>query len=317
MGEATIAELGEFGLIDLITEDVTDAPEVEIGPGDDAAALRLESPVIVSTDILVENVHFRPAWSSGSDVGRKAIAVNVADIEAMGGRAVAVTVAFSAPADTPISWAREFAAGLREECTEAGVHLVGGDITGSRDVTVSVTALGVTDGRDPVRRSGAVPGEVVAVCGRLGWAAAGLVVLGRGFRSPRAVVEAQRVPAVPYGAGADAAESGATAMIDISDGLLADLGHIARASGVTIDVDTSSFEIADPLRAVAAATGIDALRLVLTGGEDHALVATFPDTGAVPEDWLVIGSVRAGDAEVLVDGAPWEAESGWDHFRRA
>ncbi|WP_152363408.1 thiamine-phosphate kinase [Microlunatus speluncae] len=316
MGEVTIAELGEFGLIDLITEGVRDAPEVEVGPGDDAAALQLEPPVIVSTDILVENIHFRPSWSSGSDVGRKAIAVNVADIEAMGGRARAVTVAFSAPADTPVSWVREFAAGLREECAAAGVHLVGGDVTGSRDVTVSVTALGVTDGRDPVRRDGAVPGEVVAVCGRLGWAAAGLVVLGRGFRSPRAVVEAQRVPAVPYGAGADAAESGATAMIDVSDGLLADLGHIARASGVIIDVDTGAFEIAEPLQAVAAATGTDPLRLVLTGGEDHALAATFPDTGAVPEGWLVIGTVRAGDPEVLVDGEPWEESAGWDHFRR-
>ena len=125
-------------------------------------------------------------------------------------------------------------------------------------------------------RSGARTGDVVAVRGRLGWAAAGLVVLGRGFRSPRVVVEAHRVPSVSYGAGATAADAGATAMIDVSDGLLADLGHVATASGVTIDLDRSTFEVAEPLQAVAAATGTDPYALVLTGGEDHALAADLP-----------------------------------------
>lgn len=315
MAEPTIGELGEFRLIELITEGLQARGELRIGPGDDAAALDLEPPVVVTTDILVEGVHFRRAWSEPRDVGRKAIAVNVADVEAMGGRAVAVTVALSAPPDTPVAWVRELAAGVREECGNAGVVLAGGDVTGSRDITLAVTALGVTDDRDPVRRDGARPGQVIAVRGRLGWAAAGLLVLGRGFRSPRAVVEAQRVPAVPYGAGADAAESGATAMIDVSDGLVADLGHIARASGVTMALDSLTFEVAEPLRAVAAATGTSALQLILTGGEDHALAATF-DEGAVPDDWQVIGRVQAGEPAVLVDGEPWAEEGGWDHFRR-
>lgn len=313
MGEPTVGELGEFGLIDLITEGLAEPPEVLIGPGDDAAVLALEPPVIATTDILIEDIHFRRTWSTGTDVGRKSIAVNVADVEAMGGRSVGVTVAFSAPPETPVSWVREFATGIREECAAAGVALVGGDVTGARQITVAVTALGVTDGREPVRRSGARPGQSIAIRGRLGWAAAGLVVLGRGFRSPRAVVEAQRVPAVPYGAGAEAAEHGAGAMIDVSDGLINDLGHIARASGVTMALDTLTFEVADPLQAVAAATGTSALKLILTGGEDHALAATFDD-GAVPDDWLVVGTVQAGDPSVLVDGEPWPEEGGWDHF---
>ena len=155
-------------------------------------------------------------------------------------------------------------------------------MTRSRDITISVTVLGEFDGRDPVLRSGARAGDRVAMTGRLGWAAAGLVVLGRGFRSPRAVVEAYRVPVVGYGAGAAAAQAGATSMIDISDGLLADLGHVATASGVGIDLRREAFEIPEPLQAVAAATGTDPYTLILTGGEDHALAATFPGGGGDP-----------------------------------
>ena len=157
------------------------------------------------------------------------------------------------------------------------------------------------------------------MAGRVGWAAAGLTVLGRGFRSPRAVVEAYRVPQVPYGAGAAAARAGAHAMIDVSDGLLADLGHVASASGVVIEIGRAAFEVPEPLQAVAAATGTDPFQLILTGGDDHALAATFASADVVPDGWLVIGSVRArGEEEapsVLVDGAPWEPAAGYDHFR--
>ena len=147
----------------------------------------------------------------------------------------------------------------------------------------------------------------------VGWAAAGVAVLGRGFRSPRAVVVAHRVPEPPYGEGRVAAEAGASALVDVSDGLLADLGHISERSGVGIDVDTSLVEIPDALARVAAATGKNALSLVLTGGEDHALAATFPATAALPEGWRRIGSVTAGEG-VTVDGRPWDGAAGWDHF---
>jgi thiamine-monophosphate kinase len=316
--DQTLGEVGEFRLIAAMTAGLPPSAGVALGPGDDAAVLEVDGPVVTSVDVLVEGVHFRRDWSGAHDVGRKAVAVNVADIEAMGCRAVGIVVGFSAPPETPASWVLEFAAGVRSECDTARVALLGGDVTRARDITISVTALGVTDGLSPVRRSGAGPGDVVALAGRTGWAAAGMVVLGRGFRSPRVAVEAQRVPQVPYGAGAVAAAAGATSMIDVSDGLLADLGHVAAASGVVIDVRTDAFEIPQPLQAVAAATGSDPYTLILTGGEDHALAATFPSEQQVPEGWRVVGAVLAapgGSPDVLVDGRPWEGPAGFDHFR--
>lgn len=315
----TLAELGEFGLIDAVTSGLAPSPGLLVGPGDDAAVLDLPGPVVTSVDVLVEGVHFRRDWSSAHDVGRKLVGVNVADIEAMGGRAVGLLVGFSAPADLPAAWAVEFGAGVKDECAAAGIVLLGGDTTRARDITVSGTVLGSLDGRSPVVRSGARPGDVVALAGRTGWAAAGLVVLGRGFRSPRAVVEVQRVPQVPYGFGAQAAAAGATAMIDVSDGLLGDLGHVAGASGVVVDLTTAAFEVPEPLQLVGAVTSTDPMALMLTGGEDHALVATFPSAADVPDGWRVVGAVRAlSDGEqpgVLVDGAPWAGAGGYRHFR--
>ncbi len=313
---APLSQVGEFALIEAITADLPAADEVVIGPGDDAAQIRVDGSVLTSLDVLVEGVHFRRDWSEPSDVGHKAVSVNVADIEAMGGRANAIVVGFSAPEDLPVAWVLDFAAGLRDECAAAGVSLVGGDITRARDVTIAVTVLGVAPPSGPVRRSGARVGDVVAIRGRLGWAAAGLATLRRGFRSPRAAVDAHRRPQVHYGAGGVAAAAGATAMIDVSDGLLADLGHIARASGVGIDVASASIEIGEPLRVVAVATRTDPSVLVLTGGEDHALAATFPAGTPLPPDWQQIGVVtEQGDCPVLVDGAVWEAPVGYDHFR--
>ncbi|HEX8508006.1 MAG TPA: thiamine-phosphate kinase [Propionibacteriaceae bacterium] len=317
--DQTLAELGEFGLIEAITAGLGDVPGLLVGPGDDGAVLELGGPVVTSVDVLVEGVHFRRDWSSAHDVGRKLVAVNVADIEAMGGRAVGLLVGFSAPADLPAAWAREFSAGVRVECATAGIALLGGDTTRARDVTVSGTVLGTLDGRAPVVRGGARPSNVVALIGRTGWAAAGLVVLGRGFRSPRAVVEVQRVPHVPYGSGAEAATAGATAMIDVSDGLLGDLGHVARASDVVIDLATAAFEVPEPLQLVAAVTSTDPMALMLTGGEDHALAATFPSAAAVPAGWRIVGQVRAVAAGeqpgILVDGAAWAGAGGYRHFR--
>lgn len=314
----TLGDLGEFALIEALTAGLPQMPSVLIGPGDDAAAITARHTLLSSIDVMVEGVHFRRDWTEPREIGRKAVAVNIADIEAMGGRAVGLLVAFSAPADLPAPWALAFGEGVHAECAAAGVALIGGDVTRARDITIAVTVLGDTDGLEPVRRSGAQPGDVVAMIGRLGWAAAGLLVLGRGFRSPRVVVEAYRMPQVPYGAGAVAARAGAHAMIDISDGLLADLGHVAVASGVDIDIRRDAFAIPEPLQAVAAATNVDPYSLILTGGEDHALAASFTAAAEVPEGWSVIGSVRAADPDgprVLVDGAPWESSTGFDHFR--
>jgi thiamine-monophosphate kinase len=142
-------------------------------------------------------------------------------------------------------------------------------------------------------------------------------VLSRGFRSPRAFVEAHRRPEPPYHAGPAAAELGATAMTDVSDGLVADLGHIAAASGVDIDLRSADIDVPAQMTDIGQAVGVDPLHWVLTGGEDHAIVAVFPQDVKLPARWRRIGSVStpAGRApQVTVDGAPWEKAGGWDHF---
>lgn len=310
--DATLADAGEFGLISEIVRLFPQGEQVLVGPGDDAAVLRIRTGhVVVSTDLMVEGRHFRRDWASAADVGHRAAAQNLSDINAMGGTATSLTVGLAAPADLPVQWALDFAAGFAEECALVGASVVGGDLTRADQVVIAVTVLGACTVA-PVLRSGARPGDVLALTGRQGWAAGGLAVLGRGFRSPRALVEAYRRPAPPYDAGPAAAEAGATSMIDVSDGLLAEAGHLAVDSGVAIDVTTVGLDVPEPLVAVGAAVGADPLSFVLGGGDDHALLATFPE-GAVPDGWTVIGSVAAGEG-VTVDGASYDGPTGWTHF---
>src|SRR3954447_16206162 len=251
---ATLADVGEFALIAELAALFPQGEHVLVGPGDDAAVLRVRAGhVVVSTDLMVEGRHFRRDWASASDVGHRAAAQNLSDINAMGGRATSLTVGLAAPADLPVQWALDFARGFADECAKVGASVVGGDLTRADEVVIAVTVLGACT-ESPVLRSGARPGDVLALCGRQGWAAAGLAVLGRGFRSPRVLVEAYRRPEPPYDARPAAAKAGATSMIDVSDGLLAAAGHLAEASGVAIDVRTDAFEIAEPLQAVGAAT---------------------------------------------------------------
>jgi thiamine-monophosphate kinase len=155
---------------------------------------------------------------------------------------------------------------------------------------------------------------VIALAGRVGHAAAGYTVLSRGFRTPKLLVEAYRRPSVPYAQGPIAARHGATSMIDVSDGLLQDLGHIATASVVGIDVHTDAFQVPGPMRDAASALGVDPYVWLLAGGDDHALAATFPPGVALPEGWWPIGSVHEGTG-VTVDRKPWTGGTGWDHFR--
>ncbi len=273
--DATLADVGEFGLIAALSGRFEQGDQVFVGPGDDAAVLRTpKGHVVVSTDLLVEGRHFRRDWAPARDIGRKAAASNLSDINAMGGSAHSLTVGLAAPADLPVQWALDLADGIAEEAGLVGASIVGGDLTVAKEVVIAVTVLGTCE-LAPVLRSGAQPGDVVAIAGRQGWAAAGLAVLARGFRSPRVLVEAYQRPLPPYDAGVTAARAGATAMIDVSDGLLADIGHIAADSGVSIDVRTDAFELAEPMRAVGSALGVDPMQFILGGGEDHAIVATF------------------------------------------
>ncbi|WP_312867973.1 thiamine-phosphate kinase [Amycolatopsis pithecellobii] len=312
----TVAELGEFGLIRAVTENRRQPETTLLGPGDDGAIVATaDGRVVVSTDVLVEGVHFRLDWSTPEQVGRKAVAVNLADIAAMGAVPTSVLVGLACPRDTPADLAKGIADGMWAEASAAGAGLVGGDVVQADQLVLSITALGDLRGRPPVTRSGARPGDIVAVSGRLGWAAAGLAVLHRGFRSPVTVANAQRYPEPDYPAGPAAAEAGATAMIDVSDGLLADLGHIAEQSNVGIDIRVDQLDVNRRLVEVGQALGADPLHWVLTGGEDHALAATFPSFADLPEGWRRIGSVTMPDSGVTVDGKPYEQETGWEHWR--
>jgi thiamine-monophosphate kinase len=274
--DATLADAGEFGLISVLTSRFGQDSHVYVGPGDDSAVLRTpKGHVVVSTDLLVEGRHFRREWAQAGDIGRKAAAANLSDVNAMGGTAHSLTVGLAAPPDLPVRWALDLADGIAEEAALVGATIVGGDLTTASEIVIAITALGTCE-VSPVLRSGAQPGDVVALAGRQGWAAAGLAVLGRGFRSPRVLVEAYQRPQPPYAAGLVGARAGATAMIDVSDGLLADAGHIASSSGVAIDIERGAFELADPMRAVGSALGVDPMQFVLGGGDDHAILATFP-----------------------------------------
>jgi thiamine-monophosphate kinase len=284
--------------------------------------------VVATTDFMLEGRHFRRDTSSARDVGRKAAARSLADVAAMGAVPSALLVALAAPADLPVSWARELAAGLAAECARVpGASVIGGDTARADSVLLAVTGLGDLAGRAPVLRSGAVPGDVVAVAGPLGHAAAGLALLSAGVRDGP-LVTAHRRPAPPYDAGPQAADLGATAMIDISDGLLADLGHIADASGVLIDLSRAALGPDDQVRAAASSLSsartdhgspsspeLIALNWVLSGGEDHSLAATFPPGTALPPRWTVIGRVhQAPGPGVVVNSQPWALAPGWDHF---
>jgi len=281
-------------------------PAVELGPGDDAALVTVQGGrVIATTDVLVEGRHFRRDWSGPYDIGRKAAAQNLADVVAMGGRPTALLIGFAGPADTPVGWAEAFADGLRDECELVEAGVAGGDTVSAPLLVLSVTALGELLGERPLTRSGARPGDVVAVRGRLGWASAGLELLLRGVFEPVELIYAHRRPQPPYEAGMEALKAGATALLDVSDGLVQDLGHIARASDVRIDLSAAA------VRALAPEVP-DRLRHALTGGEDHAFAATFPPEAVPGAGWAVVGRVTDG-AGVVVDGRPYEGH-GWDHF---
>ncbi|MCT9931431.1 thiamine-phosphate kinase [Planotetraspora sp. A-T 1434] len=330
----TVGDLGEFRVIRRISGRLPQGAAVLLGPGDDAAILKApDGRVVVSTDLLIEGRHFRRDWSSGYDIGRKAAAQNLSDIVAMGADPTAIVVGLGLPGDAPTDWLDALTDGFRDECALVEATVAGGDIARSDIVVLGVTALGDLGGRAPVTRSGARPGQIVAIAGRLGHAAAGLALLQAGRTEPgradtgqvepgRAessreyvgrLVDAHRRPEPPYACGPQAARLGATAMLDVSDGLIQDVGHIAAASGVRISLDPDALPVPAILAEAAAELGADPLEWVLTGGDDHALAATFPDDVRLPPPWRIVGRVTEGEG-VQVTGRS-ETMGGWDHFR--
>ncbi|QEE60953.1 thiamine-phosphate kinase [Salinibacterium sp. dk2585] len=310
----TLASVGESAALQRIFPRLPHASATLLGPGDDAAVIAApDGRFVVTTDMMIHGPDFRLAWSSPFDLGWKAAASNLSDVAAMGAVPTALVVALALPADTPVSVLEEIAEGLRAACDALapGCGVVGGDLSVSPIMTFAVTAFGDLEGRRPVIRSGARPGDVVAVSGALGEAAEGLRVLftegvddhgepdATRAEALRARTRAQRRPTPPIADGPHAAAVGATAMLDLSDGLAKDAARVAVASGVAIDFDSTTL-------------GPD-VALALGGGEDHSLLATFPPGLTLPGGFRAVGRVREG-AGVLLDGEPAPAR-GWDPYR--
>ena len=320
----TLADLGELGLVTKILSQINAAKisgiGVEVPAGDDAAVISTEgSSLALSVDMYAEGKHFRTDWSTGIEIGRRCAAASMADVCAMGAQPAGVLLAIGMPGSTTSHWAGEFLAGFMEEADSAGAVVLGGDVSDCENIVISVTAIGYLPSGAALARSGAGAGDTVGICGRSGMAAAGLRVLQRGLRSPRVLVDAFRVPNIDYSAGARAAKSGATSMIDISDGLVADLEHIARGSGVCIELDTKKIAVPEELVSTAAAFGVDPMGWILAGGDDHAIVATFPPKKRMPRGFTAIGKVApAPVGAVLIDGVAYadafEQVPGFRHF---
>lgn len=324
-----IGDISEGAVLRAILARTAPASHAVLGPGDDAAVVAAPSASVVATaDTLVEGPDFRLAWSSGYDLGWKSAAVNLSDVAAMGAVPTALLVSLAVPAGTRLSFIEEMADGFRECCAQLapGCSVVGGDLTVSELLVIAVTALGDLGGRGAVTRGGARAGDVVALAGELGVAAAGLGLLFGRFRDGATPVPVDRStldvlqqraldrqlrPMPPLTLGPVAADAGASAMMDVSDGLALDASRLADASQVTIDLSGTALD--------ALAFGGDRGR-ALGGGEDHGLLATFP-AGAVPDGFAPIGAVVArGHAPLLVDGLPvthsgWDPYRDWDHSR--
>ena len=337
----TLAPNGEAGLLARILPQLRQGPDVEVGPGDDAAVVRLPSDrLVVTTDTLVEGYDFLPGTSHPLWIGHKAAVQNLADVAAMGARPLALVVSVSAPAETSMLVFEQLSTALAERAGRDGASIVGGDLGQAPQLTITVTAMGALAAGDaPVLRSGARPGDVLTIgSAQLGRSAAGLaLVLGgrvrivqdrsargeprplvRGVEDPLAaeVVRWHNAPDPDLALGW-AAGRAATSMLDLSDGLGRDGGRLAAASGVDIELDRAALAFdAVRLAPLAAELGQDPWQWLLHGGEEHAMLATFPP-GEVPTGFRPIGAVRpARDpaaAQVTLDGQALPGV-GWDHF---
>lgn len=319
----TLANLGESESLARTIGKLIQGEYAIVGPGDDAAVVASsDGRFVVTTDTMIEDHDFKLEWSKGFDLGFKAIASNVADVAAMGAKPTALVVAIALPGDTQISWLEDFADGLNAGLTQLapGASVVGGDLASADQVFISVTAHGDLEGLEPVLRSGAKPGDILAVAGTLGKAAAGLSLLQSDKADAKHafddLVSIQLRPMPPILSGVLANKAGATSMLDVSDGLAKDASRIAKASGVTVQIDKSA------LLGFEAVLELAALRLevtpdnwVLFGGEDHALLATFPEGADIPKEFKPIGRVLPqSDVLVILDEIELQA-NGWDSVR--
>jgi thiamine-monophosphate kinase len=270
--------MGETALVKRLTDRLGPSPANEIWSGDDAAVIATEGVQLLFTvDTLTESVDFDRAYATGADVGFKALAINVSDIAAMGGRPSTGVVSLSVPGNTQVSFLDDVMTGLLEGAGRWGVDLVGGDLGGGGEVSISVALLGKPVA-EPVLRSGARPGHAVCVTGVLGGAAGGLEVL-RSRREPsdaeRTLIGRHLRPEPRVEEGTILARSGASAMIDVSDGLAVDLWRLVVSSDVGCDVDAGLVP-QDPALGECRAVD-DPLETAIVGGEDYELLFTMDD----------------------------------------
>ena len=329
---------GEVELIELLRERLAAAgvpagERVMVGSGDDASVVRAEGAQAVSVDALVDGVHFRRGTFPPAAIGAKAIAAALSDLAAMGARPGEAYVQLGLPEDLGETEMLGIADGLGAGAARAGCAVAGGDVVRSPVLFLALTVVGYAETPERLlERSGAVPGDVLLVTGELGGAAAGLLLLERpelGAGLEPGIAEALRArqlePTPRLAAGAVLAAAGASAMIDVSDGLAADAGHLALASGVPIEVDAESVPAQAGALLLATAAGEEGLTLVLGGGEDYELLATVPPerleaareaVGAHGLDSTVVGRVEAGEGLVLrgPSGSALDVR-GFDHLR--
>jgi thiamine-monophosphate kinase len=309
----TVSELGEQAVLDRILSLLTVGHGVQVGPGDDAAVVSWPSDHLVTTmDLMIEGPDFRLDWSTGFDVGWKAMASNLADVAAMGAVSRGVIIGLALPDTIGMSAVEDIARGVTAGLTHMapGCGVWGGDLSSASQVMISVTVVGDLEGRAPVTRSGATAGDLVAHAGPLGLSSRGLSELLEKGSDPVSLRETSDAvawhlrPTPPLHLGPVAALAGATALMDVSDGLLIDARRMAVASGVVIDLDG----------------GVIPDHHSLTGGEDHGLLACFPPDSSVPDGFAVVGRVIAGAGQpgvVTVDGVvPADGQGGWDPYRR-
>lgn len=343
VAHTTIGSVSESDLLARIIPMFGESPYagsgVIVAPGDDAAVITARESVVVTTDSMVRDRDWRDDWSSGHDVGLKVVAQNVADVAAMGAVTTGLLVSVAADPETELDWVIDLTRGIADAAEDAGCPVVGGDLSSAPAgvVMVAVTAFGDLRGRAPVLRSGARPGDVIAVAGSLGWSGTGLALYEAGAQDPighgadaghlgaldkatSLLMWFHRSPRPPWESGPVAADGGATSMIDLSDGLVRDGGRIAAASGVELALDEVALREHFLTGPIELSLGAEAgWRQVLSGGEEHSLLATFP-ANSVPDDpnapWTVIGEVvEAGpDGPRLTVGGAAPSVTGWDHF---
>ena len=322
------------GIRRILAEDV---PGVRLGVGDDAAVVEIGGHhAVLTTDMLVEDVHFRRSTTGPRDLGAKSLTVNVSDVAAVGGSPRFAVVSLGLPPDTELPWVVELYGGLRDAATDYGMSVVGGDTSRSDRVVISVTVVGEVAKGGAVPRSGARPGDRLVITGSLGGAAGGLwlseadpLAVGPSLATDwgRELVERQQRPVARVGEGQTLAQDGATAMMDVSDGLAIDLGRLCRESEVGATVVLADVPVTAALERLGETASIDPLELALSGGEDYELLAALPPaavgraTAKLRERFGTaltdIGEITV-DREVVAVGrdgsrSPLEPQ-GWDHF---